>query len=72
MGYFHSAFLHSITKKQPLYNLGANGAEARQIRKAEGACPGATSIRRAGEKVVLYLLDGLAYDLEPLAPGARQ
>ncbi|WP_156422695.1 hypothetical protein [Bacillus sp. FJAT-29937] len=41
-------------------------------RKAESARLSATSIRRAGWKVVLYLLDGLAYDLEPMALGARQ
>jgi hypothetical protein len=33
--------------------------------------PGATGIRRAGEKVDLYLLDGLTYDPEPLGAGAR-
>jgi hypothetical protein len=32
---------------------------------------GATGIRRADEKVVLYLLDGLAYDPEPLGAVAR-
>ncbi|MED1204944.1 hypothetical protein [Heyndrickxia acidicola] len=32
-----------------------------------------TSIRRAGMKVCYFnLLDGLAYDLEPMGPGARQ
>ena len=35
------------------------------MRKAEGACPGATSIRRGGEKVDLYLLDELDYDSSP-------
>ncbi|MED3551258.1 hypothetical protein [Cytobacillus praedii] len=44
----------------------------RRIRKAEAACPGATSIRRAGWKVVFNLLARLAYDLEPLAAEARQ
>ena len=39
--------------------------KGRLIRKAEGVCPGATSIRRDGEKVGLNLLDGLAYDSSP-------
>jgi hypothetical protein len=42
------------------------------IGKADAPCSGATGIRRAGEKVALYLLDGLAYDPEPLGAGARQ
>jgi hypothetical protein len=60
------------------------------IRKAEAPCTGkkevhfflgATGIRQAGEKVVLYLFDGLAYDRgksgfsfspEPLGAAARQ
>jgi hypothetical protein len=42
-----------------------------QEQKAEAPCPGATGIRRAGEKVAFYLLDGLAYDPEPLGAGAR-
>ena len=29
------------------------------------------AIRQAGWKVVLYLPDGLAYTIEPMAPGAR-
>ncbi|WP_335437556.1 hypothetical protein [Neobacillus drentensis] len=41
-------------------------------RKAEAPWSGATSIRRAGGKVVLYLLVGMAYDLEPLGAAARQ
>ncbi len=39
--------------------------KGRIIRKAEGVCPGATSIRRDGEKVGLNLHDGLAYDSSP-------
>jgi hypothetical protein len=39
-------------------------------KKAEAPCSGATGIRQAGMKVALFnLLDGLAYDPEPL--GAR-
>jgi hypothetical protein len=36
------------------------------------SCTGVTGIRRADEKVALYLLDGLAYDPEPLGAVARQ
>jgi hypothetical protein len=39
-------------------------------RKAEGACLAATSIRQVGWKIAFYLLDKLAYDLEPMAPAA--
>ncbi|MED3551236.1 hypothetical protein [Cytobacillus praedii] len=41
-------------------------------RKAKAACQGATSIRQAGMEVVIYLYDGMAYDLEPLAAVAGQ
>jgi hypothetical protein len=34
--------------------------------------PEATSIRKAGRKVVIYLLDGFTYDLEPLGAEAEQ
>jgi hypothetical protein len=53
----------------------------KKIRKAEVPCPGknavqffleATGIRRSGEKVGLYLLDGSSYDPEPLGAVARQ
>ena len=42
------------------------------LKKAEAPCPEATGIRQAGEKVGFYLLDGLAYDPEPLGAEARQ
>jgi hypothetical protein len=41
-------------------------------RKAEVPCPPPTSIRRAYRKGVLYLLRGLAYDLEGVGAIARQ
>lgn len=42
-----------------------------KYRNAEGARLGATSIRQDSEKVDLYLLDGLTYDLDSLAPATR-
>jgi hypothetical protein len=42
------------------------------IKKSGNDCSAPTGIRRAGWKVVLYLLDGLAYDPEGLGVGTRQ